>query len=301
MNCIQCNSNHYQRRGIRNGKQRYECQSCGCWYVGEIEDDYTFKKAPKILIFDIETSYMEVIAWRLGKQVIDKSKVKRDWHLISWAAKWLHDSEVYSDILTPEEAISGNDKRVVKSLWNMIDECDFLVSYNGNSFDIPKSNTRFIINGLNPPSSYKSIDVYQTVSRKFDFSSKSLDFVNMSLGLTRKKENSGLDLWKNCIAGNQESLNEMLAYNIGDVVSLEEDFLKFRPWINNYPQISLWKETNDLSCGFCGSENITQLSKKFSTPTGLYHSYRCKECGGLGRANANLIDKDKRKNILKNI
>jgi hypothetical protein len=185
-------------------------------------------------------------------------------------------------------------------MYNLLDECDIAVTYNGNNYDIPKINTRFIINKIQPPSSYKSIDVYQTISRNFAFTSKSMDYVNYSLELERKKENDGLDLWKRCVAGNAESLKELNSYNIQDVVALQEQYLVVRPWIRNHPNIGLWHSAPEPVCGFCGSANIDYISNFYSTPSGLWKSFRCNDCHAIGRTQEQILSKEKRKSLTKN-
>ena len=53
---------------------------------------------------------MEVYVWGLYKQFIshnniikDKNGNEKSWYVLSWAAKWLYDDDVMSDIVTPEE------------------------------------------------------------------------------------------------------------------------------------------------------------------------------------------------------
>ena len=43
----------------------------------------------KILIFDIETSPMEAYAWGTFKENIPIQRIKKDWFVMTWAAKWL--------------------------------------------------------------------------------------------------------------------------------------------------------------------------------------------------------------------
>jgi hypothetical protein len=152
---------------------------------------------------------------------------------------------------------------------------------------------------MNPPTPYKSVDIYRTVTSRFDFSSNALDYVNKSFGLGRKIENSGLSLWKQCIAGDRNALNDMVTYNRGDVTALEETYLRLLPWIPNHPNIGLWHGTDERCCSFCGSENLTVTRKDFQTPSGLYEGFRCDDCGGLGRDSLNKLSAKKRKSLLR--
>lgn len=264
------------------------------------ENKRLIMKAPKILIFDIENSYIKTALWHINKNYVNKTQILEDWYILSWSAKWLYDDEVMSDVLTPKESIKKNDFRIVKSLWELLNEADFVISYNGNFHDIPKSNTRFLVHGLPPPAPYKSIDIYQTISRVFSFTNKSMDFVNCELGLDRKKENSGMELWTLAMAGNQEALKEMEEYNKVDVTILEEQYLRVRPWIKNHPHIGLYHDSTETMCGYCGSKDLIYTEKMSSTPSGLYKIFRCSCCDGIGRAKINELTKSKRKSLLVN-
>lgn len=283
-----------QSRGHKGNRHVYLCRNCGHFPSYDEE----LSSFPKVLIFDIENSYLETAIWRTGKQVVNHKQVLRDWYILSYAAKWLFDKKVYSRVVTPQEAVAGNDFSVVSEIVSLIDEADFVVTYNGNSHDIPKTLTRAIYHGINPPNYFKSIDVYTTVANRFSFTSNSLGYVNHVLSLEEKKHNEGLDLWTKCMQGDRKALDEMLTYNIGDVIGLEDTYLKFRPYIPNHPNFGVYfKNMDDGMCGYCCSTNITITEKYFPTSSGLYNSFICNDCGGHGRISKNILSKNKRKNL----
>jgi DNA polymerase elongation subunit (family B) len=285
----------FKRDRVRRGLPAKGQERCG---DGE---EKVVRKSPKILVFDIETSYIEIASWGINKQYINKKQILNDWFMLSYAAKWLYDEEIYSGVLTPKESIKKDDKRLCLELFDLLDSCDIAVSYNGNSFDIPKINTRMIINKIQPPTPYKSIDIFQTVSKRFSFTSKSIDYVNMSLGLERKMENSGMDLWIRAVAGEADALKEMSLYNIQDVVALENQYLEVLPWILHHPNIGMWHNSDESICGFCGSKNLNYVDKPYSSITGLYRQFRCNDCHAIGRTQENILSKDKRKSLNRNV
>lgn len=256
--------------------------------------------APKILVFDIETSFITGAIWQIGKQHVNKSQILDDWFILSYAAKWLYEEEVFGGVLTSKEALQRDDKRLAQELYKLFDSADILISYNGNMFDIPRVNTRLLINGIQPPSSYKSIDVYQTISRNFSFTSKSMDYVNYQLNLERKKE-TDIDLWKRSVAGDEDALKELNLYNLQDVVVLQEQYLAVRPWIKSHPNVALWYDSKEVVCPYCGSADLAYIDHSYSTPSGLYRGFRCNHCHGVGRTQEQLLDKEKRKSLVKTI
>ena len=59
MKC-ECGSRNINNRGIRNNKQRTRCMDCGKW-----DSHHNSPNGAKILLFDIETTPMEVFVWGL--------------------------------------------------------------------------------------------------------------------------------------------------------------------------------------------------------------------------------------------
>lgn len=86
----------------------------------------------KILSWDIETSQMTTKVWQLGgNEYIEPTRIIFDWFMICWSAKSLN-GKMYHDRLTPKEAKEGNDERIVRSLWKLLNEQDYLVAHNGD-------------------------------------------------------------------------------------------------------------------------------------------------------------------------
>ena len=242
----------------------------------------TGKSVPKVLIFDIETSPIKAYIWKLWKTDVHIDQIISDWFCIAWSAKWLYSNKVMGEVLTPEEILHENDTRIMTSLWHLMNEADIVVSHNGNRFDIPRINSRFIINGLSPTKPYFSIDTCQIAKRQFGFSSNKLDALARHFNIPTKLETS-FELWKKCLEGDKKSLSYMLKYNKKDVVILEEIYLKLRPWIKNHPNMGNL-EGEAFACANCGDTNLTLLENKYYyTSVGKYPLYKCEKCGAITR------------------
>lgn len=239
---------------------------------------------PKILVFDIETSLLVGVTFGVWKTNITHEKILKQWNMISWAAKWLFEPEVFGDVQTSEEAFNGDDKRICQSLWEMIDEADIIIAHNGDKFDIKKMNTRFLVNGLTPPSPYRSIDTLKAVKQMFGFSHNRLQAINDILGIDVKTEHSGIDMWIQVLKGDEEALNEMFDYNKNDVVILEELYLAIRAWIPNHPNVAVFYDSDVNVCHKCGSPFLIEKEGNFhQTQIGLYKTYQCGECGAYSK------------------
>lgn len=240
-------------------------------------------KIPRILIFDIETSPLKAYIWNTWKTNVYQEQIISDWFCLAWSAKWLYSNEIMGEVVTPEEVAKEDDSRIMTYLWELINEADIVVSHNGNNFDIPRINSRFILNGLTPTKPYFSIDTCQIAKKQFGFTSNKLDALAGYFNIPHKLD-TDFNLWKRCLEGDKEALSYMLKYNKKDVAILEEIYLKLRPWIKNHPNIGNLADSQ-MSCACCGSDNISPIPDKYYfTSVGKYKLYRCNVCGAVSRA-----------------
>ncbi len=238
----------------------------------------------KILLYDLETSFIEYRGFSLYPNSIPHENITKDWNILSFSYKWLFDDEIHSFYLTPEEAKEGNDERIVKELWKLFDQADLTVAHNLIRFDNRKSNARFLKWDLKLPSYYKMIDTLQQSRKMFALTSNRLDYLASFLGLEGKIENSK-GLWHKVMEGDEDAMKKMVEYNEQDVKLLEEVFLKLRPYFRGAQNIGIYIADDVASCPTCGSENLDWgAGGEYVTQVNRYKAFRCKCCGSLGRS-----------------
>jgi len=252
---------------------------------------------PVIGIMDIETLPLIAMTFGIWQQNIGLEQIVSDICMLSWAGKFLNESEVYSDILTPDETKTRDTYRITKSCWNFLSKCDILVGHNFNQFDRSHINNEFLKHNL-PPLKYVVVDTLSIAKKNFNFTSNKMQFINTKLNLILKVENEGFKLWRDCSNGNQEALKTMESYNRGDILSTEDLFYKLRPYINNF-NVALYNEIEELQCPVCGSIDLSEEGNYF-TSAGKWVSYRCSNCKSISRGKENLLNKDKKKSLLIN-
>lgn len=253
--------------------------------------DYVKQDSPRILLLDIETSPTQAFIWKFWKENVNIDQVISDWFMLSWAAKWLGDSKVMSSSVTSIEAISQDDSRLCAELWMLLDAADIVVAHNGNAFDIPKIQSRFLINGFNPPSAYRQIDTLVIAKQQFGFSSNKLDFIARLFNIEGKYK-TGFELWSRCYAGDSEALIEMERYNAHDVEILEKVYLKLRPYVKGHPNLNMYNDSSEITCPICNSTHLTlEEDKFFYTQSSKFPLYRCMDCGGLSRGKKSVSNK----------
>jgi hypothetical protein len=236
---------------------------------------------PKVLLLDTETSPLTVYTFEIRKTFIPHTNIIDDTFLLCWSAKWLFDSQMMSDVLTPEEARDKNDNRIVNSIWKLLEQADVIIAHNAKKFDLPYLDYRFVMNGLKPPSPYQTIDTLEKSKKHFRFSSNRLDYLGMLIR-NKGKIKTDIDLWKGCLEGNQESLDNMLKYNKEDVCLLEDVYMFIRPFIHSHPNMAIYQESKEPSCPTCGSVDITDCGH-YTTMVNRYKAFRCNACGSICR------------------
>lgn len=237
----------------------------------------------KVLILDIETAPINAYVWGIWNQNVGTHQIQSDWFCLTWAAKWLFEDKVYSAKIKPKEVLEQDDKRIIEGIWKLVNEADIVIAHNGEKFDMPKLNSRFIINGLNPPLPYQQIDTLKHIRRQFGFTSNKLDYVNKLLNLERKKE-TNFELWERCMKGDAKALSEMEAYNVQDVRILEETYLMIRAWIKPHPNMGLFiLDEKEHRCPNCGSNELEIMGKNYNTTANVYELMRCSNCGASSR------------------
>jgi len=269
-------------------------------YKERVEDITSPEQPAKILLFDIETSPMEVYTWSLFmKGYLPIDNIIKDWSVLSWAAKWLFEVDIMSEVVSPKDAQKRKDHTIIEGMWHLLNDADIVVAHNGAKFDVRKINARFIANGLAPPMPYRVIDTMKVAKKSFAMSSFKLDYLNGFFELPRKIHTE-FQLWIDCVTGSEEALNEMVTYNRQDVVALEELYLHLRPWIKSHPNVALYQDTEESLCANCGSRHLS-WGGHYYTPVGKYAAFRCVSCGAVGRSRLSALTTEQRKRLLTSV
>lgn len=267
--------------------------------TGTVSKENSFPtEAPKVGIFDVESLPMETYQWNLADPYTSPEHIISGTSLLSWAGKFLNDATMYSDILTPEEALAKDEERIVKSCWDFLSKCDVVVGHNVIDFDSKLVGTFFLKYNL-PPLKYVMVDTLKIARRHFKFDSNKMGFINRRLGIREKIENEGFPLWRKCREGDPDALKTMREYNEGDIYATEDLFYRLRPYAHSSFNVALYNEIEELQCPVCGSTEL-ESAGHYYTPAGRWESVRCKKCMCLSRKKENLLSKNKRKNLLVN-
>lgn len=244
----------------------------------------------KILFLDIETKASVVNTFQIRDVSIGINQIIKRGSMICWSAKWKDEDEVLFDA----DWISSH-RKMVKHIWQLLDECDILCTYNGKSFDTKSINKEFLLAGLPPPSPYKQLDLLQVVRRNFKFISNKLDNVSQELGIGCKVKHSGMDLWNAVEAKDPEAQKLMQEYNEQDTVLLEKLYYKLESWLSGF--INFNESSEEVVCPTCNSTHLHKRGFQ-KTSTQVYQRYRCVSCHSWSRSNKAIKELRKSESVI---
>ncbi len=230
----------------------------------------------KILFWDIEMRPAEVWDWPSNHPTYTPAVMyKKSQRVLSWAARWYDKKTMY--YMDERDGY----REMLQGIWDLLDEADAVVSWNGKNFDSGHLRRAWSMEGMTPPSPWKEIDLMQGVKKQMRFARNNLDHVAGEYGVGHK-HHTDFDLWLDCMGENGPEVMDaawrrMKAYNKQDVALLVELYDLLLPWVPNHPNVALINGVEE-GCTYCGS---TELQKRgfFYSNAGKFQRYRCNSCG----------------------
>lgn len=241
-------------------------------------------KGMKVLEIDIETAPAKAYIWSPWKENIPHARVIENGYMLCWAAKWQH-----------KKGIMFRDRRdpdFLDELWDLLDEADAVVHYNGKNFDIKWIQTEFLLGGYMPPSPFRQIDLLPVARQKFKLLRNTLENVVEVLEIGEKLPHAGFDMWIGCMENDAQSWKDMRLYNEHDVRLLQGVYTVFQPWITNHPNRALWLDAVDPTCPNCGGTHMQSRGIE-RTQTLKYYRYQCADCHTWARARTRIEPADR--------
>lgn len=258
----------------------------------------TKQHGPRILFFDLESTPSIVATFGRWKQNIGTESVLREGgFLLSACWKYLGEDTVTKMVLTPEQAIAGDDTSIVCGLYEAFEQSDIVVAHNAARFDVPLFKTRLISHGMPPPKTVKVVDTLQ-IAKGLRFNSNKLDSLGNYLDVGRKIETTGISLWIRCMHGDQSALKEMVDYNEQDVILLERVYMRLRAFDTRPANAGHYFSDDYHRCPVCGSTHIEPTGSSVFTPVSEFAEVLCNDCGHRSRTRTIINSKEKRKNLL---
>lgn len=243
----------------------------------------------RILVLDIETQRAVVETFDLFRPFIHIDRVIKPSRILCFAARWRGESkEIF------KAAWDDNDEEayaaMLQSAWELFDQADIVVTYNGDRFDLQWLQEEFGRLKMGRPAPYKSVDLFKVQKRNFraGLLSGKLDWSARTWLRDKKIPHGGGDLWSDIRYGNRAARREaqklMRRYCEHDTYLTEKLFEEYLPWTNL--NLALYANNDDefLHCTKCNSTNLKRDGTKYhATSAFLYQMHRCKDCGATSR------------------
>lgn len=217
----------------RNGHRVFLCIKCG--HAQEEETAPTpipARPIANILYIDLEVS--KSLYYNYGAKVPSTYLRAEDrvhgYFIICWSASYIGNSTVWSECITPAEAKTQNDSRILKRLQGLMNSTDIIAGHNVDAYDVKRANTRFLLNGISPVIDKKTMDTLKIARSKFAFESNRLGEISKELGFRDKDDITNEDWLQIVRYGNKATLQKVTKYCEGDVVNGKNVFETLAPW-----------------------------------------------------------------------
>lgn len=220
----------------------------------------------KILSFDIESAGVNALHSDLG-------------FVIVFGYKWAHEKHAHAITISREALKRFDDRELLVQASKLLSEADLIVGHFASVFDRRFIQGRLLVHGLPPIPPVKMRDTCMIARSVANFSSNRLKNLAKTLNLKNQKlENNWPQAWFDVMRGNHRALRGMAEYCKGDVLAVEELYLKLRPFDNPHPRLV----ADRTKCGSCGSSKIQYRGYAFVGQR-RYRRYQCFGCGKWDR------------------
>lgn len=260
---------------------------------------YPSHVGPKIGLLDLETSAAKAYCFgRFDVNLTQAHIAEEGGKILVGGWQWLHEDTQTMLYMTPEEIEAMNDGRITGQLYDLYEEADAIVMHYGKKFDHLVVQTRGLAHGFGKLPTVKIIDTHTIAKKYLKLPNYKLDTIAAYFGLTRKIQNSGIELWIRVQNGDPEAMQEMVDYCAGDLITLKEIFIEIaRLGIDGFNAAQYYPDLL-VRCKVCGSCNVEPTGRFSYTATGKFEEHSCGTCGTISRSRINKTTREDRKKLL---
>ena len=228
---------------------------------------YNINRPFKILVYDIETSRGVFKAFWTGKQYLGYKAMIKEPAIISISWKWIGGNKVHHLTWNKDHS----DKDMVKKFLVHYNSADMVVGYNNENFDNRWVQARAMKYGFDFNTYIRSFDIYKQNKRLSRIVSYSMDYQAKFIDVAFKQSHEGILMWDMIEDGTpseqKEYLQKMIDYNVGDIITTEEIYLKNRKYYGHKTHFGVLHGEEKYTCPNCGSSHV-ELYKTTVTPAG---------------------------------
>jgi DNA polymerase elongation subunit (family B) len=243
------------------------------------------------LFYDIETSlgiYGKFgQAFNVNISMHDEIVAPR---IICICYKWEGEKKVHT-----VEWNKGDDKDMLVTFIDVLDEADDIIAHNGDGFDLPWIRGRAIKHGIPMRWDYPITDTLKMARKRagkgFKFQSNKLDYIAKYLGVGRKIKSDKQwwdDITYPCFLPGRfpmtktynRALGNMTKYCRMDVTVLEDVYHTLTPYVEHKYHAAIVLGGNIWDCPRCGSDSVYKRGVTISKMGTKKKRMSCNDCGG---------------------
>ena len=221
----------------------------------------------KVMIYDIETSRIRFWGWWTGKQYVSPAQLIDEPTIITVSWKWLGDDQIHW--LTWDKHHS--DEQLMVDFLKEYNKADMVIGYNNDRFDNRWINARAMKYNLEVNTHVRSYDIMKEEKRVFRVPSYSMAYMAKYSNVIHKQGHEGLHMWNMIQTGTpaeqEEYLQKMVDYNIGDIAATEELYYRLRKYFGHKIHFGVLHGGEKWTCPDTGSEDV-ELYRRTATPAG---------------------------------
>lgn len=222
---------------------------------------------PRILIADIESTNLNATFGTI----------------LAIGYKWLGNPRVkVPTILDYSKNGMLDDRGLVEHFAEVYSEADAAVWHYGSRFDVPMIQSKLLKYGLPPLAPVPLIDTWRVARYTFKLHSNRLATLQEFLGCEHSKTPITFDDWLKAAHGDKKSLKYVVEHCKRDVQTLEDVYIKLRPFIKFEPGRGLFTDSNPGDCISCGKHTLQRRGYAV-TKSSRYPRYQCTNCGKWSR------------------
>lgn len=156
---------------------------------------------------------------------------------------------------------------MVERSWELYDQAEVVVTYNGIGFDNRHLRTAWLLAGLPEPRPWHDVDLFRVNKSKLGLESRSLNHLCHTLGLDVKSGHYDPAMAFRCLEGSETDQRKMRRYNVGDVKITEQ---ALEAMVHMLP--------STVHRFICPEPELEE-NGVYRAPVRDYRLYRCGSCG----------------------
>ncbi len=235
------------------------------------------KNKPKILFYDIETTFLMARTFRLGDQTIRHDSLVPGfdrYDIICIAYAWLDKPGVKVLTWNPK---THDSTKMIEEFSKVLKEADVAIGKNSDRFDVKQLNTLRMLQNKPRLDWPLKDDLEKQMRKHFYLPSYSLDYFDKLLfgeGKLKMEMQHWIDIQERT-PNEMKSFNRMCKYCGLDVIKTKKQWKRVFGHIE--PKLNMNAFTGEVCCKQCGSHDICKDGTAISGKT-KYQKFLCKAC-----------------------